>query len=238
MLEIFKLCKKYKDRTILNNISLKVGMGEIALILGPSGVGKSTLLRIIAGLEKADSGIIALDKNPLNGNKDHRIGMVFQNFNLFDHLTVISNITLPLMRAAGLTHAEAEQRAQELLAKYYLGDKADVYAAQLSGGQKQRLAIARTIAMNPRVICLDEPTSALDPLLTTYIAQTIQELAKNGYIVLVSSHDTHLIARLQCTLYLMQEGSIIESANSEEFKVKPKNFLKINEFVSGTSTSF
>lgn len=221
---------------VLNSVSMKVSQGEIALVLGPSGVGKSTLLRIVAGLESADSGTIILGGNTLELAKSPRgnlVGMVFQNFNLFEHMTVLENITFPLTRAANLSRPQAETRAIEILEKYQLSEKATMFAGELSGGQKQRLAIARTVALSPKVICLDEPTSALDPLLTSYVAHMIQELAQQGYTVLVSSHDTHLITKLPCSLYLMKDGQITETAQSRDFKANPDLFSKLKNFVEG-----
>ncbi len=195
MLEIINLCKSYKNRMVLNSVSMKVSQGEIALVLGPSGVGKSTLLRIVAGLESADSGTIILGGNTLELAKSPRgnlVGMVFQNFNLFEHMTVLENITFPLTRAANLSRPQAETRAIEILEKYQLSEKATMFQENFLV-VKSKGYNCRTVALSPKVICLDEPTSALDPLLTSYVAHMIQELAQQGYTVLVSSHDTRLL---------------------------------------------
>jgi ABC-type polar amino acid transport system ATPase subunit len=239
MLEINNLSKKYKKHIVLDEISLQVPPKHIALILGSSGAGKSTLLRIVAGLETADSGSIILDgkvlpTTTLNAReRSYKVGMVFQNFNLFEHMTVLENITFPLIYGAGMNRAQAITRAEELLAHYQLSEKKNVSASQLSGGQKQRLAIARSVALSPRVICLDEPTSALDPLLTSHVAKTIQELAHEGYSVLVSSHDTRLIKNLMCTLYLLDKGKLIETATSLAFNHNPGNYPHLRKFIEG-----
>jgi len=148
-------------------------------------------------------------------------------------LTVEQNITLALEKTLGKSKQEAKKIAHELLTQYGLADKAHKYVSQLSGGQKQRLALARTLALKPQIICLDEPTSALDPLLTTHVANTIQQLAQQGYMVLVASHDTALIEKLDCTIYLMQEGKIIETAPSKEFRANKQQYPGINTFISG-----
>lgn len=236
MLSIINLSKNFDNKKVLNNINLSVKKGEIALLLGASGVGKSTLLRVLNNLESAQTGTIMLDGAPLDlerVNTTHQIGMVFQQFNLFEHMTVEENITFPLIKAAGLTAHNAKICAHALLKKYNLDAQAHCFASQLSGGQKQRLAIARTLALKPQVVCLDEPTSALDPLLTNYVAASIQELAKEGYTVLVASHDTSLIDKLDCTIYLMDQGEIIETAPSEAFRAEPQKYSRIYNFVQG-----
>lgn len=236
MLKITKLDKCFNNKIVLDTVSMQVKAGHIALILGASGVGKSTLLRIVAGLETADSGTITLDGVQLNIKSHERnglVGMLFQHFNLFEHMTVQENITFPLVRAANLSLKEAQDRAQSLLAQYQLADKADVYASSLSGGQKQRLALARTLAMQPRVICLDEPTSALDPVLTSFVAHNIQELADAGYIVLVSSHDTGLIERLTADLYLMDKGKIVETTATANFLKEQERYPRLSSFIRG-----
>jgi polar amino acid transport system ATP-binding protein len=236
MLKIDQLTKSFNTKKILNNISLTVQKGEIALFLGSSGVGKSTLLRILNNLETISSGTISLNGEIVDLttiNTTHTVGMVFQNFNLFDHLTVEQNITLPLEKVLKKSSADATKIAHHLLQRYGLLDKNNKYAFQLSGGQKQRLAIARAIAMEPKIMCLDEPTSALDPVLTSYVANNIQQLATDDYIVLVASHDTDLIEKLNCTIYLMSEGNIIETAQSERLREKPDAFPRIKKFIAG-----
>jgi polar amino acid transport system ATP-binding protein len=236
MLKINQLTKSFGTKKILNNITLTVEKGEIAVFLGSSGVGKSTLLRILNNLETVNSGTISLDNKILDLphiNTTHTVGMVFQHFNLFDHLTVEQNITLPLEKVLKKNSIEAIKTAHALLKRYGLLDKNNKYASQLSGGQKQRLAIARAIAMEPKIICLDEPTSALDPVLTSYVANNIQQLATDGYIVLVATHDTDLLEKLNCTIYLMSEGNIIETAQSENLRNNADNFPKIKKFIAG-----
>ena len=236
MLKIKNLTKSFKNKKILNDISFVVNKGEIAVFVGSSGVGKSTLLRILNNLETIDSGSLSLNDEPLNLNtinSTHTIGMVFQHFNLFDNLTVEQNITLPLEKVLKYSAAQAQTIAHNLLKRYGLEEKKNNYISQLSGGQKQRLAIARAIAMKPHVICLDEPTSALDPVLTAYVAQNIQQLADEGYVVLVATHDTALLDKLNCTIYLMSNGSIIEVAQSQDFKNNPEQFPLLKKFVAG-----
>ncbi|MCL5876046.1 MAG: ATP-binding cassette domain-containing protein [Candidatus Dependentiae bacterium] len=236
MLKIKNIIKIIKDRIIVNNLSLNIDYGEIAVLLGSSGVGKSTLLRILNNLESINNGIVELDGKRLDlkqVSKSHTIGMVFQHFNLFEHLTVEQNITLALQVTAGKTKQEAHAIATALLKRYELADKADVMVSQLSGGQKQRLAIARTLALKPKIVCLDEPTSALDPLLTNYVAENIAELAAQKYIVLVTTHDTSLLEKLPCTIHLMRNGSIVESAKSTDFFANKQNYPLIAAFIKG-----
>jgi len=236
MLSIKNLTKSFGDKKILDSVNLDVRRGEIAVLLGASGVGKSTLLRVLNNLEIADAGEIRLGDELIDLstiNQRHLSGMVFQQFNLFEHLTAEQNIRIGLEKGAGFPSREAQEVAQRLLREYGLADKAKSYVSQLSGGQKQRLAIARALALRPQIICLDEPTSALDPLLTNYVAEMIQALARQGYIVLVATHDTTLLERLSCTIYLMSNGKIIESASSREFYAHKENFPQIARFVSG-----
>lgn len=238
MLEIKNLTKKYNSKIVLDHIDLKVDNGEIALLLGASGVGKSTLLRILNNLETYEAGEIYLDNKNLdinNINQTHLVGMVFQQFNLFEHMSVLNNITFVLEKGLNKTPKESKEIALDLLKKFGLEEKANISVKRLSGGQKQRLAIARTLSVKPKVICLDEPTSALDPLLTSFVAKNIQELANQGYIVLVASHDVSILDKLDCTIYLMDKGQIIESAKSKEFIQVPEKFKLIQNFVDGNN---
>ena len=224
-------------KKFLDNVSFEIKKGHVGLFLGESGVGKSTLLRILNNLANAnDCGTFYLDGQPLDlqmVNQTHTVGMVFQQFNLFEHLTIRDNITLALTQVMGKSHKQADAVAMHLLKQYGLEEKADHYPSELSGGQKQRLAIARTLATRPQIICLDEPTSALDPLLTNYVAKNIQDLAHEGFIVLVATHDIALLEKLTCTIYLMHNGTIVEQATSHEFKTIPQQFPKIQKFVMG-----
>ncbi len=236
MLAIKNITKSYHGKKILDNVSLSVDKGKIAILLGPSGVGKSTLLRILNNLETVDSGSVTLNGKPLDLkkiNQEHICGMVFQGFNLFEHLTVEQNITLALQKVLGKTAQEAQNIAHTLLKQYGLLEKVDAYPSQLSGGQKQRLAIARSVAMKPKIICFDEPTSALDPLLTTHVANTIQELAHEGYIVVIASHDTALLDKLDCDIYLMAHGAIAETAPSKDFFKNKSTYPQLERFVAG-----
>jgi len=236
MLSIRNITKKFDNKVVIDNISLTVDHGQIAFLLGPSGVGKSTLLRILNNLEAADEGTVLLDESPLNlsqVNKDHTIGMVFQQFNLFPHLTILNNITLALIKTQNMPKEKAEEKALLLLKQYDLSNKAHMYPSQLSGGQKQRIALARMLALEPKIICLDEPTSALDPLLTTHVATVITELAKKGLIVLVATHDVTLLEKLNCTIHLMKNGKIVESATSTDYAKNKNDYPKIHTFITG-----
>jgi len=236
MLIAHKLCKKFGQRVILDDVSFTVKQGEIAFFLGASGVGKTTLLRVLNNLEKLDSGIVSLHGKQLDLshiNNTHTIGMVFQQFNLFENMTVIENVTFPLEKAAGILPKEARALALHILDQYKLHDKKDFFIQQLSGGQKQRLAIARTVALKPKIICMDEPTSALDPLLTNYVAENIHKLAQEGYMVLVASHDISLIDKLNCRLYLMDKGMIVESVDTVEYRNNANVSPAIHNFIQG-----
>jgi len=236
MFKIENITKRFNDKKILDNISLQVQEGDIAVLLGSSGVGKSTLIRVLNNLETMEKGKIYLNNKEINLehiNKNHLISMVFQLFNLFEHLTVEQNITLVLEKVFKKNKEHAKKIAHALLKRFGLEDKADKFISQLSGGQKQRLAIARALAIKPKIICMDEPTSSLDPLLTTHVANNIQQLANEGYIILVATHDTALLEKLNCTIYLMEKGKIAESATSIEFFKNREAYPLIDRFVSG-----
>lgn len=236
MLSVKNLSKKFGTKKVIDDVSFSVPQGGIAIFLGQSGVGKSTLLRVLNNLETIDAGALFLDDKPLDisvANKEHTCGMVFQQFNLFPHMSVLENITFPLEKGTTTSSKKAKEIGQALLERYDLLDKKNAYPSQLSGGQKQRLALARTIALRPKIICFDEPTSALDPLLTSHVAQTIQELANDGYIVLIATHDTALLDKLNCTIYLMDNGKIVEIAESKKLTQTPNNYPRISKFVAG-----
>lgn len=229
MLQIKNLSKKFGATAVLHNISCDIAAGTIGVFLGSSGTGKSTLLRIVAGLEGHEQGELVLNGKSLAA---YDVGMVFQQFNLFENLTVLENITFSLVEGkTRLSLPEATERAKSLLVHYGLLDFAHRYPDELSGGQKQRLAIIRTIAQKPSVICFDEPTSALDPLLKSSVARTLLELAQEGYILLVATHDIQLVEQLRCMIFLMRSGSIVQVASSSDFAADPNNFSEIKKFM-------
>lgn len=193
MLEIKNLKKSFDGRQILNGVDLTVEDGQILCIVGPSGAGKTTLLRCITGLEAADSGEFLIDGQPFDPKgmeaNDAVMGVVFQDFNLFPHLSVLENITLAPQLVLREAKAAAEQRGLDLLDQLGLEDKGGLYPYQLSGGQKQRVAIARALAMKPKILCYDEPTSALDPQLRDEVATLLLKLKAQGMTQLVVTHD-------------------------------------------------
>ena len=225
MFKAYHLSKEIKGKKIINEISFELGYGQIAILLGESGVGKSTLLRVLNGLEDRTTGYFLLDGKSL---VPHDMGMVFQNFNLFEHLTVEENITLALIQGKKLTKKEAIKVAEKQLERYGLLLKRNESVHRLSGGQKQRLAIARTVALNPKMICLDEPTSALDPRLTEHVASSIRELAGEGRIVLLTTHNPKLLEQLDATIYYMENGTIAATTHTSQLHQNPK----ITQFLS------
>ncbi|MBU5438011.1 amino acid ABC transporter ATP-binding protein [Tissierella sp. MSJ-40] len=214
MLKLHKINKSFGDLKVLIDIDLEVRKGEIISIIGPSGSGKSTLLRCISGLEKIDSG---------NINIDGSIGMVFQQFNLFPHYSVVENIYKPLTVINKMDRKEAKEIALNLLAKVKLEDKADSYPAKLSGGQKQRVAIARALAMSPKIMLFDEPTSALDPELTLEVLQTIKDLSKEDMTMVIVTHEMNFAREVSNRTIFMDEGRIVEDGPAEEVFLRPKN---------------
>lgn len=193
VLEIKNISKSFEKEKILDNFSLNVENGQIVSIIGPSGVGKSTLLRCINGLEKIDSGQILINNNSLQKKISKQVnldvGLVFQDYNLFPQYSVIQNITLTLTQILKISKKEAIEKAEDLLKDMNLLERRNSYPYQLSGGEKQRLAIARTLATNPKLICFDEPTSALDPKLVKQVFKIIKKLANEGKAILIVTHD-------------------------------------------------
>ncbi len=230
MLSLKNIKKHFQNKVVVDDVSFDVQPGEVVVLLGKSGVGKSTILRILTGLESNESGSITLNNLPV---PPQSVGMVFQEFNLFPHLTVEENITLPLQQVAGKSIAQAQDIAKKLLATYELTAQTNLYPHRLSGGQKQRVAFARTLAMQPKILCLDEPTSALDPMLTSTVAQEINKLAQQNLIILIATHDTELIKQISCTIYLMKHGKIIETTTSEQLAENPEKYPFIKNFTQG-----
>lgn len=211
VLEVKNISKTFNKNKVLNNFSLNAEE-EIISIIGPSGVGKSTLLRCINGLEKIDSGEILINNKSLKRKKDKiskqsnlEIGLVFQDYNLFPQYSVIKNITLPLTEVLKIDKKEALIKAKELLKKMDLLSKQNAYPFELSGGEKQRVAIARAIATNPKIICFDEPTSALDPKLVKQIFEIIKELAKTGKTIIIVTHDIQFAKQISNRIVEIKE---------------------------------
>ena len=238
MIKVENLKKQYGDNVVLKDISLNVKKGEAISVIGPSGSGKSTFLRCINGLEELSGGHICVDKFDLadkNLNIDkfrEKVGMVFQNFNLFPHLTVLQNITLAPVTLKKATKLEAIKLGKELLEKVGLLDKADVYPSSLSGGQKQRVAIARALAMKPEALLFDEPTSALDPEMVGEVLKVMKDLAKEGMTMIVVTHEMGFAREVCDRVIFMADGEIVEQGKPEEVFLNPKNertqnFLKV-----------
>ena len=213
LLEIENLKKSFEDLDVLHDISLGVEEGEVVAIIGPSGSGKSTLLRCCTGLEQADSGTIHYEGS---------YGLVFQNFNLFPHYSVLKNIMDAPVSVQKQSKKEAEKEARRLLEKMGLGDKADVYPCQLSGGQQQRVAIARALALKPSILFFDEPTSALDPELTGEILKVIRELAEEKMTMVIVTHEMSFARDVADRVIFMDGGYIIEQGDPKEVIEQPK----------------
>lgn len=213
LLEIENLKKSFEDLDVLHDISLGVEEGEVVAIIGPSGSGKSTLLRCCTGLEQADSGTIHYEGS---------YGLVFQNFNLFPHYSVLKNIMDAPISVQKQSKKEAEKEARRLLEKMGLGDKSDAYPCQLSGGQQQRVAIARALALKPSILFFDEPTSALDPELTGEILKVIRELAEEKMTMVIVTHEMSFARDVADRVIFMDGGYIIEQGNPKEVIEHPK----------------
>lgn len=253
VLKVEGLYKSFKGKPVLKNISFSLEQGEILAIIGRSGSGKTTLLRCINNLLKCDRGTIIVDgmylckDNPGAKEREQRsmyaqppevlqirkrLGMVFQSFNLFPHMSVLENIIEAPVNVFGVPRQEAVEKAGRLLAMLELADKDSAYPFELSGGQKQRVAIARACALNPLVMCLDEPTSALDPELREGIAQTIENLAAEGMGVLLITHDMVFAKRVAQRVIFMEDGEILAAGSKQEFFENMEN-ERIKNFVAG-----
>lgn len=237
MIKVNNLKKKFGKLEVLKNIDMSVNKGEIVAILGPSGSGKSTLLRCMNLLETPSGGEIIFDgKNILDKKSDinkvrQEIGMVFQNFNLFNNMCVIDNITLALTKVKKMDKESAEKIGAQLLNRVGLLDKAHVFPAQLSGGQKQRIAIARALAMKPKVMLFDEPTSALDPEMVKEVLDVMKELADEGITMVVVTHEIGFAKEVATKVVFMDEGYIVEEGTPEEVFENTKQ-IRTREFLS------
>lgn len=238
MIKVKNLKKQFGNNVVLKDISVAIEKGEVISVIGPSGSGKSTFLRCINGLEEFDGGHILVDNEDMadkNLNIDklrEKIGMVFQSFNLFTHLTVLENIILAPVTLKKMSKEEAKVKAKELLKKVGLEEKADFYPSSLSGGQKQRVAIARALAMNPEAILFDEPTSALDPEMVGEVLQVMKSLAKDGMTMVVVTHEMGFAREVCDRVIFMADGEIVEQGSPNDVFLNPQhertqNFLKV-----------
>ncbi len=231
MLEVKNLKKKYGKNLVLKEIDLKVEKGDRIAIIGPSGCGKSTFLRCLNGLEKPTSGKIIFEGKEINSNSDlshirRKIGMVFQQFNLFPHLTVEENIILAPVKLKMMTEKDAKKKAHELLETINLSDKGSCYPEQLSGGQKQRVAIVRSLIMNPDIILFDEPTSALDPEMIGEVLELIKRIADDGMTMLIVSHEMNFVKNCANKILFLDEGKVALFGTVNEVFSKENERLK------------
>jgi len=228
MLRIDGLVKRYGAHTVLDGVSLDVSPGEVVCIIGPSGTGKSTLLRCVNGLDDIQGGEITVAGMPARAHSKgilevrKRIGMIFQSFNLYPHLTALQNVMLAPVVVHGEKRSTVEERARALLAKVRLSHRFDAYPGQLSGGEQQRVAIARALATNPGLLMFDEPTSALDPETVGEVLAVMRDLAKEGRTMLVVTHEIRFAADVGTRMVFMDQGKIVESGDPREMLADPK----------------
>ena len=227
MIDIENLRKSFGDVEVLKGIDLTIKEKEVVVIIGPSGSGKSTLLRCMNYLEEPTSGKVSVDGIVLDGEANinkvrEEVGMVFQRFNLFPHMTVLDNIMLAPIKVRHITKAEAEDTARKLLARVGLADKADAYPSQLSGGQQQRVAIARALAMKPKVMLFDEPTSALDPEMVGEVLDVMRKLAEEGMTMVIVTHEMGFAREVGDRLLFVDDGRIIEQGDPKEVFEHPQ----------------
>ncbi|MCV7066823.1 amino acid ABC transporter ATP-binding protein [Mycolicibacterium farcinogenes] len=239
MIEVDGLRLSFGDTEVLHGVSCRVAEREVVCIIGASGSGKSTLLRCMNGLERPSHGTIVINGHTLGPQEKtadlavvrRDVGMVFQHFNLFPHMTVIENIALAPRRVLGRTKSEAEERARILLGRVGLADKADVYPDSLSGGQKQRVAIARALAMDPKIMLFDEPTSALDPEIVGEVLAVMKDLAADGMTMVVVTHEMGFAREVSDRVIYMDKGSIVETASPTSMFTTPQE-TRTREFLS------
>jgi len=239
MIKISQLNKSFGDLHVLKNIDMTVYESDVVCLIGSSGSGKSTLLRCLNFLERKDNGNIIIEGNEVNPRTDdlnkirEKVGMVFQNFNLFPHKTVLENIIEAPVMVKGVDKEKAIIKAKQLLKKVGLEDKSDVYPSKLSGGQKQRVAIARALAMEPDIMLFDEPTSALDPELVGEVLTTMKDLAEEGMTMVVVTHEMGFAKEVADWIVYMHDGKIIERGTPEQFFNHPKED-RTREFLTAT----
>ena len=237
MVEVDKVTKRFGAYAALKAVSLKVRLGEKVIICGPSGSGKSTLIRCINRLEPHDAGRILVEGIELNSELRNlavvrrEVGMVFQQFNLFPHMTVLKNLTLAPMRVRGASREEAEALAMQLLERVRIPEQAHKYPAQLSGGQQQRVAIARALCMKPKILLFDEPTSALDPEMISEVLEVMVELAREGMTMVCVTHEMGFARQVADTMVFMDRGEIVESGPTERFFASPQS-QRAKQFLS------
>jgi len=229
VIEVIELTKSFGDLQVLKGITETIKDGEVVCIIGPSGSGKSTFLRCLNLLEEPTTGKVLLDGRQINSKDSdinkirQKLGMVFQSFNLFQNMTTLENVTLAPMKTKGVSKADAEKLAHELLQRVGLDDKSDVYPASLSGGQAQRVAIARALAMEPEVMLFDEPTSALDPEMVGEVLEVMRELAEQGMTMAIVTHEMGFAREVADRILFIDEGIVCEQGTPEEIFGSPKN---------------
>ncbi|SDA53080.1 polar amino acid transport system ATP-binding protein [Lachnospiraceae bacterium G11] len=237
LFEIKDLCKSFGKLDVLNNISTEIKEGEVVVIVGPSGSGKSTFLRSLNLLETPTSGTIEFEGTPITDKKVNideyrqKIGMVFQHFNLFPHMTILKNMTIGPVKLLKMDEEDAKKEAMALLERIGLEDKANAYPSQLSGGQKQRVAIVRALCMHPEVMLFDEPTSALDPEMVGEVLEVMRELAKDGMTMVIVTHEMGFAREVATRVLFIDEGQIKEENTPDLFFGKPEN-ERLKEFLS------
>lgn len=228
LLEMHHVQKDYGNGAVLKDMSIKVEKGEVVVLIGPSGCGKSTLLRCLNGLEEIQAGEIRLDGNVITGGQTRwsevrqKIGMVFQNYDLFPHMTVIDNILLGPLKVQKRTKKEAAEKAEILLERVGLLDKKDAYPRQLSGGQKQRAAIVRALIMKPEIMLFDEVTAALDPEMVREVLDVMLELAKEGATMMIVTHEMQFARAVADRIIFLDSGEIVEENSPQEFFSQPR----------------